>query len=198
MCGKVFGPWTLSYHLFGIEPFLIGTIDDPAHTQRIIDKLVPVTLAFAAAQMEAGADCLLLADHATRDLCGPQTYEQFLLPLHTKLAAAIEAPLILHICGNTSDRIGMIARTGLDCFHWDTKTGTPAEVRKLAGEKLSLMGGINNLMLLNGKPEQIMAAAREAAAAGIDIVGPECAIPLRTPLVNLKAVAAGRTDRRSA
>ena len=192
VCGKVFGPWTLAYHLFGLENFLIETMDDPAHTQRIIDHLVPITLAFAQAQLDAGADCLLLADHATRDLCGPQTYEQFLLPLHTRLAQAIDAPLILHICGNTSDRIGMIAQTGLDCFHWDTKTGPPAEVRKLAGTKLALMGGINNLLLLNGKPEEILAAARQAAAAGIDTVGPECAIPLRTPLANLKAIAAAR------
>ena len=33
VCGKVFGPWTLAYHLFGVENFLIGTLDDPAATR---------------------------------------------------------------------------------------------------------------------------------------------------------------------
>jgi hypothetical protein len=41
----------------------------------------------------------------------------------------------------------------------------------------------------------VTAAARAAADAGIDIVGPECAVPLGTPLANLMAVAACRRDR---
>jgi len=190
VCGKVFGSWTQGYHYFGVENFLIGTIDDPDKTRRVLEKLVPVTVRFAAAQVEAGVDCILLGDHATRDLCSPKAYEEFLLPLHSRLAEAIPAPVVLHICGNTSDRIGMIAQTGLECFHWDTKTGTPGEVRELAGDRLSLMGGIDNMKLLQGTPEEIAADAVAAARSGTDIVGPECAIPLATPLANLRAIAA--------
>ena len=188
VCGKVFGPWTQGYHLFGVEHFLIGTLDDPDDTRRILERLMPVTIQFAKAQIEAGADCLLLADHATRDLCGPKAYAEFLKDVHSQLAEAIPCPLILHICGNTSDRIGMIAETGLDCFHWDTKTGTPQYARSLAGDKLSLMGGISNLKLLQATPDEIRTDAELAHAARIDIIGPECAIPLTTPLENLKAV----------
>jgi [methyl-Co(III) methanol-specific corrinoid protein]:coenzyme M methyltransferase len=189
VCGKVFGPWTLAYHLFGVENFLIGTIDSPSATREILDRLMPVTLAFAKAQIEAGADCLLLGDHATRDLCSPDAYRDFLLPVHTQLVEQITAPLILHICGNTSDRIAMIEQTGIACFHWDTKTGRPEEVRERAGDHMSLMGGVSNYRLLQGQPAEIRAMAQDAAAAGIDVVGPECAIPLKTPLANLKAIA---------
>ncbi len=188
VCGKVFGSWTQAYHYFGVEKFLIGTIDDPDNTRRILDKLLPVTVQFAQAQIDAGADCILLCDHATSDLCSPQAYRDFLLTRHRRLAELIRAPVILHICGNTADRIGMIAQTKLDCFHWDTKTGSPQQVRNLAGKKLSLMGGISNMMLLNGTGEEISAAAEATAQGGIDIIGPECAIPLTTPLANLKAV----------
>ena len=189
VCGKVFGSWTQSYHYFGVESFLIMTLDDPGKVHQVLDRLMPVTIRFAKAQLEAGADCVLLADHATRDLCSPKAYESFLKPLHARLANEIDAPLILHICGDTSDRIGMIAETRLACFHWDTKTGSPAEVRKLAGEDLALMGGISNFTLLRGSPDEIAADAVEAGKNGIDIIGPECAIPLGTPLENLKAVA---------
>jgi len=192
VCGKIFGSWTQSYHYFGVENFLMMSLDDPAKTQRILDKLMAVTIQFANAQIDAGADCLLLADHATRDLCSPGTYEEFLLPMHKRLAEEINIPLILHICGNTSDRIGMIAQTGLDCFHWDTATGTPLEVRELAGDDLALMGGISNYKLLKNRPEEIAADAAKAIAAGINIIGPECAIPLLTPLANLKAVASSQ------
>jgi [methyl-Co(III) methanol-specific corrinoid protein]:coenzyme M methyltransferase len=188
VCGKVMGAWTQAYHYFGVENFLIGTLDDPDKTRRILDRLLPVTLQFARAQIEAGADCILLADHATRDLCSPRAYRDFVAPLHCRLAAEIKAPVILHICGNTCDRIAMIAQTGLAGFHWDTKTGRPEEVRALAGSRLALMGGINNFTLLRGTADEVAAQARAAAAAGINVVGPECAIPLTTPLANLKAI----------
>ena len=77
-------------------------------------------------------------------------------------------------------------------LHWDTKTGPPEEMRRLAGETLSLMGGVSNPLLLNGSPQQVTAQARQAAREGIDIVGPSAPIPLRTPLANLKAIAAIR------
>lgn len=188
VCGKVMGPWTQGYHLFGVEGFLMGTLDDPDQTRRILDRLSQVTLRFARAQIDAGADCLLLADHATRDLCSPQAYATFLAPVHRRFAEEIPVPVILHICGDTRDRIGMIARTGLGCFHWDTKSGPPAVVRQLAGQRMALMGGISNFKLLRGTAEEVARDAAAALAAGIDIVGPECAIPLGTPLANLRAV----------
>jgi [methyl-Co(III) methanol-specific corrinoid protein]:coenzyme M methyltransferase len=188
VCGKVFGSWTQGYHYFGVENFLMGALDDPDRTRRILDRLLPVTLQFAAAQIEAGADCILLADHATRDLCGPRMYEEFLVPLHGRLAHEIKCPVILHICGNTADRIAMIAQTGLAGFHWDTKTGRPEEVRALAGPQLALMGGVSNFTLLRGTPEEVDAQARTAESAGVNVVGPECAIPLTTPLANLQAI----------
>ena len=188
VCGKVMGGWTQGYHYFGVENFLMGTLDDPDKTRRIVDKLCEVTVAFARAQIDAGADCILLADHATRDLCSPRAYEQFLVPVHRRLAEAIPVPVILHICGNTQDRIGLIAQTGLACFHWDTKTGSSEYVRRLAGERLALMGGISNYKLLRGTPDETAADAEAACRAGIDVVGPECAIPLAAPLANLKAI----------
>ena len=189
VCGKVFGGWTLGYHCFGVENFLIGTLDDPLQTRRILQRLMPVAVRFARAQLEAGADCIMLGDHATRDLCSPNAYAEFVAPMHRELAQRIDGPVILHICGDTSDRIEMIAETGLDCFHWDTKTGSPQTARQLAGGRLSLMGGISNFELLKSTPESIRGDAIEAVRGGIDIVGPECAIPLTTPLENLKAVA---------
>jgi len=192
VCGKVMGCWTQAYHYFGVENFLMGTLDDPAATRRILDRLLPVTLRFAQAQIDAGADCILLADHATRDLCSPAAYCEFVLPLHQRIAEEIKIPVILHICGHTADRIGMIARSGLGCFHWDTKTGRPHEVRALAGPRLALMGGVGNLTLLHGTVEDVAAQVESALIGDIDVIGPECAIPLATPLANLKAIAARR------
>ncbi len=189
VCGKVFGPWTLGYHTFGIERWLIGTLDAPDMIRRAIGKMKAATIAFALAQLDAGADCIMIADHATRDLCSPTAYREFLKDLHSEFAAAISCPCILHICGDTSDRIGMIAETRLACFHWDTKLGSARRARQLAGERLALMGGINNPdVLRRGTVEQIERACQEAYEGGTDIVAPECAVALDTPMRNLEAI----------
>lgn len=191
VCGKVFGPWTQAYHYFGVENFLMLALDSPSQVERIMEALMPITISFANAQIAAGADCILLADHATRDLCGPNLYEQFLQPIHSRLAEEIPVPVILHICGDTSDRIGMIAKTRISAFHWDTKTGSPEKVRDLAGSRLALMGGVSNYTLLRGTPQEVSNMAQQAAQSGIDIIGPECAVPLLTPIENIKAIRAG-------
>jgi len=187
--GKVFGPWTLSYHLFGVQEFLMATLLEPDAVFRAIDQLKRVTLTFALAQIEAGADALCLADHATSDLCSPRAYRKFLQPVHQELREKIPCPLILHICGDTSDRIPIISQTGISCFHFDSAVAA-RRARELAGPDLSLMGGTSNLEIIRkGSPEMIVEEVREKVAAGIDIIGPECAVPLDSPSENLALLA---------
>ena len=54
--GKAMGPWSLSYHMMGVEEFLISTITDPGRARRSLEALTEVTIAFARAQVHAGAD----------------------------------------------------------------------------------------------------------------------------------------------
>lgn len=186
--GKVMGPWTLSYHVHGIQDFLLETITEPGKVRGFLDRLKEVSVLFAVAQVRAGADVICLADHATGDLVGPWTYRDVLLPYHQELTRRIGCPMVLHICGNTLDRLDDICRSGFDCFHFDSKVDAGAAVKKVAG-RISLMGNINNPQtLLGGTPDQVAAQTRYALEAGVQVIGPECAIPLRTPLENLKAV----------
>ncbi len=188
--GKVFGPWTLGYHVYGVEEFLVNTLLNPDAVKRGMARLKEVTVAFALAQIEAGADALCLADHATRDLCSPDAYRDFLRDTHAELVERIPCPIILHICGDTSDRIRYINETGIACFHFDSKV--PArEARRLAAGHLSLMGGTANIdIILRGNVEAVERDVADKIAAGIDIIGPECAVPLDAPYRNLAALSA--------
>jgi [methyl-Co(III) methanol-specific corrinoid protein]:coenzyme M methyltransferase len=184
--GKVFGPWTLGYHVFGAEEFLINTLLEPDLVKRAMETLKSVTVAYAKAQIDAGADAVCLGDHATRDLCSPAAYAEFLKDIHTEFAASIPCPLILHICGDTADRIGYIRETGLSCFHFDSKVPA-ATARSLAGDLLALMGGTSNFRIIReGAPETIAADVAEKLAARIDVLGPECAVPLDAPSRNMR------------
>ena len=66
--GKVMGPWTLAYQMHGAQDFLTETITAPSKVRSFLDRLQEITVLFGKAQIEAGADSLCLADHATGDL----------------------------------------------------------------------------------------------------------------------------------
>lgn len=84
---------------------------------------------------------------------------------------------VLHICGNTLDRIGYICESGFDAFHFDSKVDAKDAVNEVDG-RISLMGNVNNPeILLDGTPDQVAEQTRYAMEAGVQVIGPECAIP---------------------
>ena len=148
--GKTMGPWTLAYHVFGVEPFLLGSVDNPDETIRALEKLQEFTYLFGEAQVDAGADVLTIPDHATGDLVSGQYYEKFLQEIHTEMAERFTVPLILHICGRTVDRMPYIAETGMHAFHFDSKN-SPQESMDAVNNKIALVGNINNPETLYSK-----------------------------------------------
>lgn len=186
--GKVMGPWTLAYHVYGLQEFLADTLLAPARVRGFLETLSAVSLAFGRAQIAAGADALCLADHATGDLVRGAMYRDLLLPIHRRLVRDLGGPTVLHICGNTLDRLGYIADAGFDAFHFDSKVDAADAVRAVGG-RMALVGNVNNPeTLLRGTPEDAAAQARYAVEAGVRVIGPECAVPLHTPLENLLAI----------
>jgi MtaA/CmuA family methyltransferase len=186
--GKTMGPWSLAYHCFGVEDFLLLSLDDPGKTKLCLEKLKEVTVQFGVAQLEAGADALTLPDHATGDLVSAEYYKTYLQDLHVEMVERIRLPLILHICGRTVDRMGYIAETGMAAFHYDSKN-QPAESMAAVDGRICLVGNINNPETLFSKgPEEVRREVYKNLDAGVQMVGPECAIPLQTAIDNLKEI----------
>ena len=186
--GKTMGPWSLGYHCFGVEPFLLLSLDDPGQTKLALDRMKDATIEFGIAQIEAGADALTLPDHATGDLVSGDYYKRYLRDLHIEFVERLPIPLILHICGRTVDRMGYIAQTGMAAFHYDSKN-KPAESMEAVANRIALVGNINNPETLFAKePEDVRQEVRSNLDAEVQLVGPECAIPLQTALENLKAI----------
>jgi MtaA/CmuA family methyltransferase len=186
--GKVFGPWTLAYHTFGVQNFLMKIILEPDDVRRILDRLKDVTILYGKAQIDAGADVLCLPDHVTGDLVGPHVYRDFLLPVHKVLTQEIGCPLILHCCGSTLDRLEYFVAAGFDCYHFESKVDA-RQAKALVGNRMSLIGNVNNPeTLLQGTPEDVKRESRYALEAGVEILAPECAVPTATPNANLAAI----------
>lgn len=192
--GKVMGPWTLSYNTNGVQQFLMDTILEPDKVRAFLGRLKRVTLLFGKAQIAAGADVICLADHATGDLVSPRTYRDFLMPVHQEIVQEIGCPTILHICGNTTNRLEYMVQSGFDCFHFDSKVDARVARSVVAG-RMSLIGNVNNpRTLLSGTPEDARRETLYALEAGVEIAGPECAVPLVTPNANLQSIVAAARE----
>jgi len=193
--GKVMGPWTISYHLAGTQNLLLKVgLGETDKVVKMMRQVMGVTIAFANAQFQAGADVVCLADHATGNLVGPYHYQELLLPIHQEITAQIGGPLILHVCGDCSDRLELFADSGVDAYHFEWQVDAKEAVQRI-GDRISLVGNVNNPQaLLQGTPEDVFKQARYAIEAGVAIIGPECAIPLSTPLENLKAIVAAARE----
>lgn len=195
--GKVMGPWTLSYHLHGMENFLMETIDEPEKVDAFLAGFRRITEAFAELQLEAGADAVTIADHITRDLIGPAAYRRFLLDVHRGILKKFEGEtFILHCCGNTMDRIALFAEAGFPVFHFDSKNDV-AGALEAAGD-MKLTGCVNNpVTLLFGSREAVRSEVDGILDKGVRILSPECALPLDVKNENLVEIVNTAKDSRS-
>ena len=57
--GKVMGPWTLSYHVYNVQAFLMDTLAKPKRVSKSLDLLSQVPILFAKAQLGADADTIV-------------------------------------------------------------------------------------------------------------------------------------------
>ena len=189
--GKVMGPWTISYHMAGTQNLLLQVgLGEKDKVVKMLRQVMPVTIAFAKAQFQAGADIVVLADHATGNLVGSYHYKDYLLQIHQEITSEIEGPLILHVCGNCLDRIELFADAGFDGYNFEWQVDSKVAVAKV-GHRMCLVGNVNNPQaLLQGTPEDVRKQVRYAVEAGVHIIAPECAVPLTTPIGNLKALVA--------
>ena len=192
--GKVIGPWTLAYNLCGIQSFLLNTVLDTEYVKELLDVLKEITLKFAFAQIEAGADILTWADHATANLVSYKMYEELLYPVHKECTKRLEAasprkvPLILHTCGDTMDRVWLFAKAGFDAFHFDS-TNSPIVMMAEVEERMLLTGCVNNPnTLLNGSKIDVYEQVNSIIDAGVRLISPECAIPPVVRSENLRAI----------
>ena len=192
LVGKVFGPWTSAYNLYGTENFLLDTIVEPERAHAFLEAFTPIAVRYAQAQFEAGADIILWCDHVSGDLCSPDAYKEFLLPVHQKIFGDLlkkQGPMILHACGLTLDRIKYFAQSGFDAFHFDSRN-TIHRALEEAGDML-LTGCVNNPeVLLKGTVSDVKKQTKEILDAGIRLVSPECAVPCTVTNTNLAAISA--------
>ena len=190
--GWIEGPCAESADLRGINRLMTDFYDDPDFVRDLFDFILEMEIAFARAQIEAGADLIGLGD-AAASLVGPKIYEEFVWPYEKKMVDAIHAMggrVRLHICGNTRRILAGMGRLGCDMYDLDSMAPMH-EARAAMGPDAVLASNLDPVKTIrNGAPDVIAAAlaqCREETGPNF-IVAAGCEIPRGTPDANMFAM----------
>lgn len=156
----------------GRERALIDLMDNPELSKRIMDRGLEVSKVYAHALVEIGVDALYIGDPSSScSLISPAQFREFCLPRFTDFCSELHKKDILiyiHICGNSSPLLEMLADTGTDCVEpLDPMGGVSvADAKKRVGDRIALMGGVDTVSLLNGSPEEVKKESENCIAEG--------------------------------
>ena len=189
--GWVEGPFAEYADLCGVEKALLSLIDEPKMFVEAAKVITANAIAFALAQVEAGADMIGIGD-AAAGLIGPDMYVKYVLPAEQQLVSAIHkagAAVKLHICGDIKHIIEYMAQSGADIIDvdWMVPLG---QARQLAGPQITLYGNFDpSAVLLQAGPDDVAKAAKQCIETGGEkfILMPGCEVPPATPEENVRA-----------
>jgi len=202
------GPFSLASHILGTERFLIELAmaakepDGQAEQKlkALMDLSTRALIDFAKACLEAGAHVVQAGDSlASIDMISPQMYRTWAFPSEraffeavNPLAARAGAAALLHICGNMTPVLEVMADTGAHILELDSKVNL-AVAKARVGNRVCLMGNLNPVTVLwQGSAAEVERAALEAisdaGANGGFILGSGCEVPVAAPQENLKAM----------
>ncbi len=190
--GWVEGPIALAADLRGINHVMMDFFEEPEFVRDLMAFAVETGLAFARAQIEAGAHIIGVGD-AAASLVGPMVYDEFVWQYEKQLVDGIHAAggmARLHICGNTAPILAGMGRLGCEIVDLDHMVNM-ADARAAMGPGQVLLGNIDPVSALRGgTPDSIRAALADCHAACGDryIVSAGCEVVRDTPLDNLRAM----------
>ena len=196
--GWVEGALAQAADLRGMLGLLYDLTERPEWVEELLEVCVEVEIAFARAQVAAGADIIGLGD-AVASQISPVMYRRFALPHERRIFDAVhEAGALarLHICGDTTHLLDLMPMTGADIIDldWMVKLGDAADA---FGDGPAACGNFDPVsVLLQGSPEQVRRSTLDCLALGgsrcFSAAG--CEIPDGTPHENLFAQAAALKD----
>jgi MtaA/CmuA family methyltransferase len=170
----------------------------PLWVEELLEICVQVEIAFARAQVQAGAEIIGLGD-AVASQISPAMYRRFALPYEQRIFEAVHkmgALARLHICGNTNRIIADMVESGADIIDLDWMVDMKSAVERF-GDKVSFLGNVDPVaVMLQGTPEKVFASTASCMQAGGPraISGAGCEVPDGTPHENFRAQSRALQD----
>jgi uroporphyrinogen decarboxylase len=191
------GPFTLGAQIYGVERLMRSAYKAPDEVDKVVDFAARLILRFYEPLLDNGIiEMVSLADPtASGDLVSRKHFQRFALPPLQKVTAALHAKgarVLLHICGDTTDKLDLLTETGADCVSIDHKVDITKAKEVFTGRKKCLAGNVDPVHVLNeGTPDAVREASQRcldvAAPGGGFVLMPGCDIPPTVPKENILA-----------
>ena len=190
------GPVTLASDLASVKKFMKWSIKKPEDFQTILDFACDACIEYANALLDAGADVISVPDPvASPDLMAPDTFDTVLKPVLQKFADGVKGPMILHVCGDVSPVLEMMADCHFESISIEEKVTDLAGAKAKVAGKVTICGNVSSpFTLLAGDEAKVKADSKKALDDGIDVLAPGCGIAPDTSVANLKAMVAARDE----
>ena len=195
--GWVEGALAEAADLRGDANLLLDVYDRPGWLLELLETCAEVAVAFARAQVEAGARIIGLGD-AIASQISPKMYCQYALPYEQRIFDAVHdmgALARLHICGNVTKILPHAVQSGADVIDLDWMVDMQAAARAF-GDRVSFCGNFDPVaVMLQGTPDQVYQSTIDCLRAGTRTISAAgCEIPDGTPHENLHAQSRALRD----
>jgi uroporphyrinogen decarboxylase len=188
------GPFTIAARLFGEEIMMKATYKRPALIEKIIDFATELLIYLYEPLVNDGTlEIISIADPtASGDLVSKKQFERFALPSlkrFTDWAKSKNTYTLLHICGDTTDRLELYPLTGASCISVDHKTNI-AKAKEVLSAKMCFAGNVNPVdVMLQGSVDLVESSCKQiietAGTEGAFALMPGCDIPPDVPFENI-------------
>lgn len=186
--GSMIGPFSLAQHING-DAWFGNLFTGEEIVPALLDFCSDFNVAYAKAMVENGADTIAIIDPtASYELIGGEFYEKYALPYQKKIADAmkeLDVATVLHICGNTTNGLGIMDKTGVNGISVDQKV----DIKTATGnvKDAIIVGNLDPVAVLwNGTLEEIEEASKKVLEAGVGLLTVGCGTVSMTPTVNLQ------------
>lgn len=190
------GPFTLGARIIGEEVMLKSLYRDPGFVEKVCRFATGLLMRFYGSLLNDHLlDVILLGEPtASGDLISRKQFEASVIPHLSSFVDWVKArgcESIIHICGNTTDRLDLFPATGAACISVDHKTDIGKAKEVLCGT-MCLAGNVDPVrVLLQGSVREVEETCKSvletAGKEGGFILMPGCDIPPTVPEENLIA-----------
>jgi len=189
------GPYTLGARMVGEENMMKATFKNPDLVHKVADFATDLLIHLYEPLVSDGTlQVISLADPtASGDLISKKQFETFALPYLKKFTAwakSKNAHTLVHICGNTTDRLDLFPQTGASCISLDHKTDI-AKAKEILHGKMCFAGNVDPVnTMLQGSVQDVEDSCKHVIqTAGTDggfVLMPGCDIPPTVPYENIQ------------
>ncbi len=202
MC-YVQAPLRCAAMLKGTGKVLKDMLKKPEQLYQLLEMTTICQIIYAESMIKAGADIVFVSDPiSSGDVISRGQWETFAYPYTHKLVNYINnagAKSILHVCGNTQDRLDSFASLGVDALSIEEKVDL-SSAREVVGDSVCLMGNVSPEHLVSKNMREIkedsIKCIEDAGQNGRFILSSGCLMSPDTPKNNVRAMVEAAIEHK--